>query len=155
MGGRGGAGGSVASIPTSERVRIKYSEYVQKYADESRKVPESYDKDTKTIEVDINPRIYEMAKMIPDEVYRKWADHNYEGGIKELSQYGEGYRATCAKEIYKSFTSDLSRRRLQQGNTASIFSYTNWSVLGNGKAVSKSDERWMRKALKMAVYGKK
>lgn len=155
MGGRCGAGGVTQAVPTSERIRVKYTDYLNIYYNESKKVYDSYDKATKTIELDINPRIYEIEKMIPDDFVKKWADNNYDGGLSELSQYGNGYRATCAKDIYKAATSELQRRRLQRGDWGYALSSTKRLVLQERTAVSEREEKWMKKAINMAVYGKK
>lgn len=138
MGGRGSAGGAdnVAKnevIPTTQRVRIPYREYANEYHYESKKVWNSYDAQTKTVEVDINPRIYEISKVMPDSYYQQLLDHYDKKETKANSQEGKMLRASYAKKVYDRMIHEYAMGRKPK----------------NGATT------WQAKAFNIAIYGKK
>lgn len=107
-GGGGGTANSSAIIPTEQRIRVPYLEYKDVYEKESHKVYYSYDSQNKTIEIDINPRIYEIAKIMPDSFYQQLLD-GYKMGIKADSKEGKKQKRSM-RELCMIVTGRLQAR---------------------------------------------
>jgi hypothetical protein len=131
-GGGGGTANSSAIIPTEQRIRVPYSEYKDVYEKESHKVYYSYDSQNKTIEIDINPRIYEIAKIMPDSFYQQLLD-GYKMGIKADSKEGKKQKAFYARVVYDRYR----------------------KIASKGGAMKKEAPEWQKKAFNIAVHGKK
>lgn len=135
MGGRGSSGGVTKNevVPATQRVRIPYREYANEYHYESKKVWNSYDAQTKTVEVDINPRIYEISKIMPDSYYQQLLDYYDKKGTKANSQQGKMLRASYAKKVYDRLIHSAAM----------------------GRKPKKDTPAWIAKAFNIAAYGKK
>jgi hypothetical protein len=111
---------------------VPYSEYKDVYEKESHKVYYSYDSQNKTIEIDINPRIYEIAKIMPDSFYQQLLD-GYKTGIKADSKEGKKQKAFYARVVYDRYR----------------------KIASKGGAMKKEAPEWQKKAFNIAVHGKK
>lgn len=134
MGGRGSSGGGAKNevIPTEQRIRVPYSEYKDVYEKESHKVYNSYDSNNKTIEIDVNPRIYEISKIMPDSFYQQLLD-GYKAGIKADSKEGKKQKAFYARVVHDRYR----------------------KIASKGGKMRKDAPEWQKKAFNIAVYGKK
>lgn len=70
MASRGARSGA---IPRYGSKRISYSEYANGGYSPSEKIPGTYDKETKTVEVRTYPRIEKAAEIIPQSAIDEWA----------------------------------------------------------------------------------
>ena len=140
MGGRGSSGGGSSGdgigrnefIPTEQRIRVPYSEYKDVYEKESHKVYNSYDSKSKTIEIDINPRIFEISKIMPDSFYQQLLD-GYKINIKADSKEGKKQKAFYSRIVYDRYRKLASK----------------------GGKMRKDAQEWQKKVFDIAVHGKK